>query len=333
MILARAPFRIPLGGGGTDLPSYASRHGGALVSLAIDRYAYVTLRRRLLDRRIRVLGDEPELVDDPAALRHPLLREALRLLPVDAGLEVTMGGDVPGGTGLGTSGAFGVALLRALHALRGEATTPEALAEEAAHLEIDRLGLPVGKHDQYLAALGGVTCLEVARDGRVAARPARVDPAVAEALTARLLLFFTGTTRRAAEVLAEQDRKTTEEDAGVVEALHRIKAIGQEVLGALEAGDLPRLGRLQHDHWETKKRLSARVSDARIDGWYALARRCGATGGKIVGAGGGGFLVLYCEPAAQAALREAMGQEGLPELPYRLDRQGVRLLAGEGSGT
>jgi D-glycero-alpha-D-manno-heptose-7-phosphate kinase len=234
--------------------------------------------------------------------------------------------DVPAGTGLGSSATYLVALLTGLHELKRERIPTHALAEEACHIEMDLAGHAVGKHDHYLAAFGGITCLEIERDGRVAVTPLDITRSAADELRHNVLLFFTGITRSANTILAEQKRDTTAARSDVVESLHRTKELGRQVKAALEAGRVDEFGLILHEHWENKKRRSALISNPDVDRWYSIARECGALGGKIVGAGGGGFLLLYCAGPAKAAVREALAREGLREMPYAFDYDGAKVM-------
>lgn len=325
MIITRTPMRIPLGGGGTDIVSYSSKYGGFILSAAIDKYTFITVNDRPLDRRIRASYSQTEIVRSAEEIRHNLIREALRLTGIRDSVEITSIADVPAGSGLGTSGSFGVGLLNALHTLKGQQVGQKELAEQASKIEIDILRDPIGKHDQYLAALGGVTCLEIDRAGHVFACPANIHADVLEEFERNILLFYTGIARSASEVLAEQSAATEKDDRAVVNALHQIKDIGLEIKQALEAGELEKFGRLMHTHWETKKRLSDKVSSSQIDQWYAIARENGALGGKIMGAGGGGFFMFYCHNGKER-LRKAMAQEGLVEMRFRFDLQGTKVM-------
>jgi D-glycero-alpha-D-manno-heptose-7-phosphate kinase len=326
MIVTRTPVRIPLGGGGTDLPSYSGKYGGFLVSAAIDKYTYITVNPRKLDRLIRASYSKTELVESVDEVQHPLVREALRLTGIDGGIEVHSIGDVPGGSGMGSSGSFTVGLLNALHTLKREHVSAVTLAEEACHIEMDILGEPIGKHDQYLAALGGVTCLDIDRTGHVSAFPARISTDALEEFERSTLLFYTGIARKASEVLAEQNKSSQQDDPRVIANLHRIKEIGAEVLRALENGDLHRFGELLHEHWQSKKQLSGKISGDQIDRWYEVAREHGAVGGKIMGAGGGGFFMFYCEHQDKVRLRAALAGEGLLEMRFRFDLEGSKVL-------
>ncbi len=327
MILARAPLRISLGGGGTDLPSYYSEHGGFVLAAAIDKYVYLAVNRPSADDRIRIKYARSEDVARVDEIRHDLVRPALGLLGIDRNIEIASMADVPAGTGLGSSSTYLVALLLALHELRRERIAPEQLAELAFHVEEELAGHPVGKQDHYLAALGSVTCLEIERDGSVRATPLALAPAVLEELSAQTLLFFTGISRDANEILEQQKRDSSNgSKAKVVESLHRTKAMGLEIRDALLRGDLGAFGGLLHEHWENKKRRSDRISADRVDRWYDAARDAGAAGGKLVGAGGGGFLMLFCENGSKPSVREALAAEGLRELRYRIDHDGAKVL-------
>lgn len=326
MIVTRTPVRIPLGGGGTDLPSYSSKYSGFLISAAIDKYTFITVNRRKLDRLIRASYSRTEIVDSADKIQHPLIREALKFVGIDGGIEITSIGDVPGGSGLGSSGSFTVGLLNALHTLKREHISRHDLAEEACRIEIDVLKEPIGKHDQYITALGGVICLDIDRTGHVSAFPARISEDVLEEFERSILLFYTGIGRKSSEVLAEQNRASNENDQGVIEGLHRIKEIGWEMKNVLEVGHLRRFGELLDIHWETKRRLSGKVSNDQIDRWYKIAKMNGALGGKIMGAGGGGFFMFYCQNDDKAKLREAMAKEGLIEMRFRFDFEGTKVM-------
>jgi len=326
MILARAPMRISLGGGGTDLPSYYTRYGGFILSAAINKYVYIYVNRPSADNYIRVKYSRYEEVQRVDEIQHDLVRPALQLLNVNGSIEIVSMADVPGGTGLGSSGTYLVALLTALFELKREKVPTQALAELACHIEMDLAGHPVGKHDHYLAAFGGITCLDIQRDGKVTVTPLDISITTTEELRNRVLLFFTGITRRSQDILQEQKRDTEAEDPVVVDSLHRTKELGYRIKEALEQGDLDRFGLLLDEHWQNKKRRSGKISDPRIDRWYEIAKENGALGGKIIGAGGGGFLMLYCPNETKAAVRCAMAAEGLREMPYDFDFEGAKVL-------
>ena len=325
MIVTRTPTRIPLGGGGTDIRSYASRYGGFLISAAINRYVYITVNRRFEDS-VRVSYSKTEIADRVDDIEHPIVREALRLLGLEGGVEIVSIADIPANTGLGSSGAFTVGLLNALHTFKRENVPAEILAEEASTILMDVLSEPIGVHDQYLAALGGMTSLTIDQDGTVLASRLATSDGIVEELEASLLLFYTGVKRSASEVLGDESRAISQGQDGVTAALHTVKEIGWQVREALETGNLRRFGELLDHHWQSKKRLSAKVSSDRIDRLYELARRNGALGGKIMGAGGGGFFMFYCENHDKACLREAMAAEGLREMRFAIDFEGSKVL-------
>jgi D-glycero-alpha-D-manno-heptose-7-phosphate kinase len=326
MILARAPFRISLGGGGTDLPSYYSQFGGFILSAAIDKYLYIYVNRPAADELIRVKYSRYEEVGTPEEVQHDLVRPALTILGLHGSLEIASMADVPAGTGLGASGTYLVALLCALHALRREKVPIQALAEQACHIEMDLAGHPVGKQDHYLAAFGGFTCLEIQSDGRVAVSPLDISLTTVEDFRASVLLFYTGVTRSSTQILEEQKRATLQQDPTIVDSLHRTKELGYAVKEALEQGDLESFGRLLDEHWQNKKRRSAKISDLNLDRWYEAARANGALGGKIMGAGGGGFFMFYCPNNHKARLRKAMAAEGLREMSYDFDFEGAKVM-------
>ena len=325
MIVTRTPTRISLGGGGTDIRSYASRYGGSLISAAVDKYVYITVNKRF-ENSIRVSYSKTEIADSVDDIEHPIVREALRFLEFESGLEIVSLADVPARTGLGSSGAFTVGLLNALHAYKRENVSQETLAEEASTILMDILEEPIGVHDQYLAALGGITCLAIGHDGTVQASSLAISDGIVEELEASLLLVYTGVKRSASEVLGDESRAISQAQDGVAAALHTVKEIGYEVKEALETGNLRRFGELLDRHWQVKKRLSTKVSSDRIDRWYELAKRNGALGGKIMGAGGGGFFMFYCDNHKKARLREAMAAEGLRELRFAIDFEGSKVL-------
>lgn len=324
MIIVRSPLRISLGGGGTDLPSYYREHEGFLIAAAIDKYVYITVHETFIDEMI-VKYSQLERVRHRSEIKHPVIREALELLEIDEiSLEITSMADIPAGTGLGSSGSFTTALLKALHAHRRSLVHPQELAEQACTIEIDRLGEPIGKQDQYIAAYGGVTCFHFAHDGAVTARPLAISNETRYNLEDHLGLFFTGYTRSAGSILKEQHVRSTQNDREMIENLHFVKDLGYGSKAALEAGDLTEFARLMDVHWQWKKRRSARMSNPEIDGWYELAKQNGALGGKLIGAGGGGFLLFYAEDMRR--LRHALLEAGLQEVRYRFDHEGTRVV-------
>jgi D-glycero-alpha-D-manno-heptose-7-phosphate kinase len=336
MIITRAPLRLTLGGGGTDLPSYYEQHGGFVFAMGIDQYVHIMVNRPVLDPGVRVRHTRIEAVDRVSDLEHDLARVALAHHGIEDRIEVTSVADLPGGTGLGSSGAFLVSLLAALHRGRGTVASRQALAEEACTLEMGVLGRGVGKQDQYLAAFGGLTVLEIVTNGTVAVRPVSMGPEALEALIARTHLYYTGVRRSAEEVLRDQDAALARgrraegrpgPDASVAESLHRIKDLGYRILETLESEDLDAWGHMLHEHWEQKKQLSSRVSLREVDALYEHVRsEYGVLGGKIAGAGGGGFLMLYC-PSGHDRLESFMASQGMPRLHYGLASTGVEVLA------
>lgn len=325
MIVTRTPTRISLGGGGTDIRSYASRFGGSLISAAIDKYVYITINKRFEDS-IRISYSDTEIVDCVSDIRHPIVRETLRLLEMGPGLEIVSIADVPANTGLGTSGSFTVGLLNALHTFRRDNVSPSVLAEEASTVLMDVLDEPIGKHDQYLAAFGGVTHLEIDRDGAVEVTPEPLCEETLEELRNCVLLFYTGIRRTASDVLADESKAVSSGDGDVAEALHRVKEIGGKIRGALANGDLHSFGELLDVHWQSKKQLSQKVSSGQVDQWYELGRKNGALGGKLIGAGGGGFFMFCCDNGSKPRLRQAMAAEGLREMRFGVEQEGSKVL-------
>ena len=326
MILARAPMRITLGGGGTDLPSYYTKYGGFILSAAIDKYLYIYVNRPSADSLIRVKYSRYEEVTEPEQVQHDLVRPALNLLGIKNNVEIVSMADVHAGTGLGSSSTYLVSLLTALYELKRERVPTLALAELAFKVEKEMAGHPVGKQDHYLAAFGGITCLDIAKDGKVQVTPMDISMTTAEDLHSRVLLFFTGISRSANTILKQQTQDTKKEDPTVVESLHHTKEMGYRIKEYLKKGDLEKFGLLLHEHWENKKRRSGSISNPVIDQWYEAAREAGALGGKVIGAGGGGFLMLYSPIRKKAAVRKAMAAAGLKEMAYSFDYQGAKVM-------
>ncbi len=324
MIITRSPLRISLGGGGTDLASYYRDHGGFLIAGAIDKYVYITLHETFVPEII-LRYSKMEVVSRADEIKHPIIREAMRLIPIeDPHLELTSMSDIPAGTGLGSSGSFTTALLCALHTYARNQVGRRDLAEQACHIEIDLLGEPIGKQDQYIATYGGITAFTFQPDGHVGVEPLRIPPATLHRLEDGLAMFFTGYTRNASEILKDQDVRSKQKDRQMIESLHLVKRIGEESKAALEAGDLRAFGELMHGHWERKRARSLGMSNGEIDGYYDLARANGAIGGKLIGAGGGGFLLFYTEDKAR--LSAAMTAAGLREVRFRFDFAGNRVM-------
>jgi D-glycero-alpha-D-manno-heptose-7-phosphate kinase len=324
MIIVRSPLRITLGGGGTDLPSYYREHNGFLIAAAIDKYVYITVHQTFVDDLI-VKYSMLERVSNLDDLKHPIVREAFKLIGLSPrALEVTSMADIPAGTGLGSSGSFTTALLKALHNHSKHLIHPRELAEQACDIEINRLGEPIGKQDQYIAAFGGVTRFDFNSDDTVTAAPVRLSSEVLDNLEEGLTMFFTGYTRSASTILKDQDDRSKAKDSSVIDNLHYVKDLGQRSLKALEAGDLHLFGQLMDEHWQHKKKRFGAMSNPKIDVWYDLAMRNGAAGGKLIGAGGGGFLLFYADDKRR--LRHVMREAGLEEVRFRFDFEGTKTI-------
>jgi D-glycero-alpha-D-manno-heptose-7-phosphate kinase len=325
MIITRSPLRVSLGGGGTDLPSYYREFGGFVIAAAIDKYVYLT-QHRTFQAEIILKYSKLERVRSVDEIEHPIIREALKLVGItDPHLELASMADIPGGTGLGSSGSFTTALLKALHTSKKNLISPAELAAQACAIELDRLHEPIGKQDQYIAAIGGITAFTFQPDGRVDFRPCAISEDTLFHLEDNLLLFFTGYSRSASEILKDQNEKSLRRDAAMLDHLHFTKQVGLQSLAALESGDLGQFARLMDEHWQRKKSRSAGMSNAQVNAWYEHARANGALGGKLIGAGGGGFLMFYANEKQQ--LREAMREKGLPEVRFRFDFEGTKVVA------
>jgi D-glycero-alpha-D-manno-heptose-7-phosphate kinase len=327
MIIVRSPLRISLGGGGTDLPSYYRRHGGFVISAAIDAYVYVTVIRPYTTGIFLKYSklEHVERIDD---VQHPIIREGLRAMGGEdpPQIEITTLADIPAGTGLGSSGSFTTALLKAFYAFQRKTIRPDELAELACDIEINRLKEPIGKQDQYIAAYGGITCFEFQSDDAVVVSPLKISRQVLYDLEDSLLLFFTGFSRNAGTVLSDQKRRTEMADQEMLDNLHYVKELGERCRQALERGKTAQFGELMHEHWQHKRRRSAGMSNPQIDEWYELGLKNGAIGGKLVGAGGGGFLMFYAENHTR--LRQAMGHAGLEEVRFGFDFDGTKVMYG-----
>ncbi len=323
MIITRTPLRITLGGGGTDLPSYYERFGGVVISAAIDKHIYISSNATFTgDYSLKYSA--LERVERPADIEHPIMREALLAHGVEPSVEFASMADMPAGTGLGSSGSFTVGLLQAIYAMKRDHVGAAEVAEEACRIEIDRLGRPVGKQDQYVAAFGGLKTYHFQPDGSVKVCPLQISEATFHDLEEHLLMFFTGYSRAADKVLEEQRHKSTTGDAAMLENLHYVKELGLRSQAALEQGDCEVYAALMHEHWEHKKKRSSSMSNPNIDRWYDLGRENGALGGKLVGAGAGGFLLFYTREPRR--LRAAMGADGLAEVRFRFDLDGSVVL-------
>ena len=324
MLITRSPLRISLGGGGTDLPSYYRDHGGYLISAAIDKYVWVTILRPFVPG-VFLKYSRIEHVDRVEDIEHPIIRETFLMMGIqEPQHEITSLADIPAGTGLGSSGSFTTSLLKAMYSFERRLLLPGDLARLACELEIDRLGRPVGKQDQYIAAYGGITCFEFACDGEVHAEPLTLRQSTLHELEDHLLLFFTGFSRSASDILKDQDDKTKHADAAMVENLHYVKELGRRSRQALEGSSPAMFGEIMHEHWERKRRRSAGITNPQIDEWYERGRKAGAIGGKLVGAGGGGFLMFYAPEPNR--VRAAMAAAGLEEVRFRFDFDGTRVV-------
>ena len=324
MIITRSPLRVSLGGGGTDLPSYYREHAGFLIAAAIDKYVYITLHQTFEEELI-IKYSKLERVSFIDEIQHPIIRESLKYIGIEsAHLEITSMADIPSGTGLGSSGSFVTALLKALHGFKKNLIHPKELAEQACYIEIERLREPIGKQDQYIAAYGGITCFEFRPNNEVEAYPLKIKTETLYNLEDNLLLFFTGYSRSASEILREQDVKSQEKNKEMIANLHFVKELGQQSKIALEAGDLAQFAALMDIHWNHKKKRSKNMSNDRINDWYELARKNGAMGGKVIGAGGGGFLMFYAED--KTSLRRVMCEAGLHEVRFRFDFEGTKMI-------
>jgi D-glycero-alpha-D-manno-heptose-7-phosphate kinase len=324
MIIARSPLRISLGGGGTDLPSYYREHEGFLLAAAIDKYVYVNVTRPFTPG-IFLKYANLEQVERIQEIKHPIIREVLAMEGLEVPqVEITTLADIPSGTGLGSSGSFTTALIKAVYAHRRKLILPQELAELACHVEIDRLQEPIGKQDQYIASYGGLTCFTFHKDNRVTAEPLKISRETLHDLEDHLLLFFTGFSRSAGGILMDQKLRTQKNDAEMLKNLHYIKELGLRSRDALEAEDCKKFGQIMHEHWEHKKKRSGGMSNPRIDEWYELGLKNGAVGGKLVGAGGGGFLMFYTSDRNR--LRQVMTKAGLEEVRFRFDFEGTKIV-------
>ena len=324
MIIARSPLRISLGGGGTDLPSYYREHEGFLIAAAIDKHVYITVHEPFTDD-IMIKYSKLEVVKSVDQIQHPIIREALRINGIKNHIEIAALSDIPAGTGLGSSGSFTTALLKAIHTFLKAPAGARELAEQACHIEMNLLNEPIGKQDQYIAAFGGLTSFYFHADDTVEVCPLRIATETLHNLEDNLMLFFTGFTRKASEILRDQDARSRANDPEVTKNLREIKQLGIESKNALERGDLRRFAESMHLHWERKKQRNPEMSNSRIDECYQLARKNGALGGKLIGAGGGGFLMFYTEDKTR--LRRVMTESGLRELRFRFDFTGTHVVA------
>jgi D-glycero-alpha-D-manno-heptose-7-phosphate kinase len=318
--------RFSLGGGGTDIPAYYEKFGGYLIASAIDKYIYVSANKRFYDD-IRLSYSKTENVGEVDKIEHRIFREALKMTGVTSGVELTSVADVPANSGLGSSSSFTVALLNALHTYRRRFCTSRELAEQACNLEINRLGEPIGKQDQYIAAFGGVTAFKFEPDGSVEVEPVPASDEVIDELQNNLCIIYSGVERAASIVLSEQGKRVNDLDQGTIERMNRIKALGHDVRRILVTGNIDAYGELLHEHWTNKRKLASKMTDSTIDEHYDAARKAGAIGGKLMGAGGGGFFMFYVRPGDRRRVIEAMVARGLRQLRFRFDVDGARIVA------
>jgi D-glycero-alpha-D-manno-heptose-7-phosphate kinase len=332
LIITRTPFRVTLGGGGTDLPAYYSKYGGFICAAGINKYMFINLNRPVVDDLIRIKYTKSETVKHRSEIQHEIVKTAMEMTKIENALEVVSMADVPAGTGLGSSSCYAVGVLNAIHTMKREFIPLQDLAEEACCLEIEFLKKPVGKQDQYMAAFGGLTVLDIEKNGKVDVRTVNTSNEIIDDLNRNMLMFYTNTSRSADKILAEQSNGAKAKKRQVVESMHYIKEIGYKILEALEDGNLTDIGLLFDKHWEYKKKISTKMSNPRFNEIYQIAKESGALGGKISGAGGGGFFVFYVEEK-RSNFREAMKKLGLREMRYRFDFEGTKILVNFADGT
>ena len=351
MIVVRTPFRLPLGGGGTDLPSYYHKFEGCLITAALNKYMYININQPAIVDKIKINYSKVELVDTNSVdtIKHDIVRETLKYLKINYPLEISSMADLSAGTGMGSSSSYTVGLLNGLNHLKRRYISTQELAEEACKVEIELIGKPIGKQDQYAAAFGGIVQLDIDRLGKVTVTPLKLQQEIVYELENRLLMFYTNIERDANVILGEQSRKMEDgrggmedgmkkagskqyvvsektDEVSALEAMHKIKEIGQEIKKTLIDGDICEFGKLMHKHWMTKKNVSTKMSNSNIDNWYELALKSGALGGKIMGAGGGGFLLLCAENGKRKQLRSAMENAGLKYMDFKFDWEGSKVL-------
>jgi len=324
VIISRTPLRITLGGGGTDLPSYYEEFGGFVISASISKYIFIAINRTFTNDYF-LKYSALERVKHPTQVQHPIIREVLLAHDIGPSVEIVSMADIPSGTGLGSSGAFTVGILQAISAFRRDYVSADHVAREACAIEIDRLQRPVGKQDQYIAAFGGIRCFDFLPDGEVRISPLAMSAETIHDLEENLLMFFTGHSRSAHQVLAEQKIRSEAHDPEMIDNLHYVKELGLRCRVALESGDTDGFAMMMHEHWEHKKKRSASMSNHSIDRCYELGRKAGALGGKLVGAGAGGFLLFYTHDPLP--LRHAMTSEGLHEVRFTFDYDGSTVIA------
>jgi len=326
MIVSRAPVRFSLGGGGTDLPSYAHQHGGFVVAAAVDKFVFVCVAKRFYPT-IRLAYSKSEIVESVDQIEHRIFKAALQMTGLSGGLELHSLADVPANTGLGSSSSFTVALLNGLHAYKREFVPAAELAREACRLEIDVLGEPIGKQDQYISTYGGISAMTFHPDGSVDVERLPLKGEVIDELESNLLIYYSGVERSASQVLTQQAKTITQNTDAAVERMHRIKALGHDTKKVLLSGDVDNYGEMLHEHWTNKRKLAAGMSDGTIDEHYEAARKAGAIGGKLMGAGGGGFFMFYVRAGERRRVHETLARRGLRPMRFRFDFDGARIAA------
>ena len=319
MIIVQTPLRVSFFGGGTDFRTFFAEEGGCVLTSTIDKYIFVTIKKRF-DAKLRIGYTQTEMVDSVDQIQHELIREALRKTGIIEGVEIATMGDIPSASGLGSSSTVTVGSLHAMYTYLGQIVPNERLAHEACEIEIDTLGKPIGIQDQYIAALGDLRFLEFMPDGQILNQKIILDTALKRKFNENLLLFFTGITRQADSVLTEQKANINSH----LPILRQMKQLTHTALDALQIGELHTVGHLLHESWQLKKQMASKISNGVLDEMYEAARRAGAVGGKITGAGGGGFLLLYCPYERQEAVREAL--KHLQEFPFQLERDGTKVI-------
>ena len=324
MIVSCAPFRVSFAGGGSDIESFYKRSAGAVLSCAIAQYSFIVVHKYFTSNQFHLKYARSELVDKLQDIQHPILREGLALTQIDGGLEIASIADIPSGTGLGSSSSFSVALLQALYAFQNKFVNKERLAQEACHIEIDRLGEPIGKQDQYASAYGGLNLIEFNQNGSVVVHPVNLSKTLIAELEASIMLFYTGAQREARSILAQQNQYVAS-DISKFETQKKMVELAYELHAELVSGNLVGFAEGLHRGWLMKQSLSNQISTSVVDEMYSAAIEAGALGGKLAGAGGGGFLVLFCPPSKQAAVRGALSN--YKELPFGIDWVGARITA------
>lgn len=327
MIIVRAPFRLPIGGGGTDLPSYYSEHEGSLITAAINKYMYISVNTPACINHISVKYSKTETVTDISEIKHEIVREVLSYLDFRGSVEISSMADAPAGTGLGSSSSYTVGLLKAMNTLLHRNLSKEEVAKEACHIEMERIGGALGKQDQYASALGGIFGMNISKEGDVEIVDLHLDRDLITELQYRFVMFYTGMKRSADLILQDQATKIKQDESAALRAMHEIKSIGVDIGSALKKGDIDTVGKLMHQHWNVKKRISTKMSSNTIDRWYEVAIKNGAIGGKIMGAGGGGFFVFCVAEGKRRSLIKAMLDAGLNYTDFAFDFEGAKVLA------